>query len=217
MKAFAILSIVGMVLLSCGGDQSQLDSKALKKEMSDREIKKISESEILNLAKERGDKIATQAQMALGSKLKEALQEGGPVHALEFCNVNAYPLLDDLRETYNVSIKRASLRTRNPDDKPNDIEAQILDAYQYNIENELELNDNLQKLGDSAILFTRPISLNNGICLNCHGEVGTEINQLTLEKIEELYPEDNAKGHKLGDLRGMWSIVFDRKELVLDL
>ena len=205
------------VLISCGGEQSQLDSESLKEEMSNREIKRISESDIMQRAYELGDEVATQAQIALGSKLKTAMQDGGPVSAIEFCNVNAYPLLDSLRLKYQVSIKRASFRTRNPQDSPTEMEALLLEAYQYNVENSLELKDNLQKLGDTAILFSRPIVLNNAMCLNCHGESGSEISDETLKKLEEFYPEDNARDHKLGDLRGMWSIVFERKNLVLDL
>jgi hypothetical protein len=29
-----------------------------------------------------------------------------------------------------------------------------------------------------------------------------------------LYPEDKAIGHKIGDLRGMWSIRIPKKEVV---
>ena len=52
------------------------------------------------------------------------------------------------------------------------------------------------------------------MCLSCHGESGTEINETTLQKLAELYPEDKAKGHKVGDLRGMWSVRIPKSEVV---
>jgi hypothetical protein len=29
-----------------------------------------------------------------------------------------------------------------------------------------------------------------------------------------LYPEDHATGHEMGDLRGMWSLTFDKQSLI---
>jgi hypothetical protein len=44
------------------------------------------------------------------------------------------------------------------------------------------------------------------MCLNCHGQPGTDISAETQKALAELYPNDLAIGHKIGDLRGMWSI-----------
>jgi len=53
--------------------------------------------------------------------------------------------------------------------------------------------------------------------LNCHGEPGKEISEETLQKLNELYPEDKAIGHQIGDLRGMWSIKIPKKEVVKEM
>ena len=63
----------------------------------------------------------------------------------------------------------------------------------------------------------KAITIPNGLCLNCHGEPGKEINESTLEKINSLYPEDKAIDFKVGDLRGMWSIEMPKKEVVKDI
>ena len=46
-------------------------------------------------------------------------------------------------------------------------------------------------------------------CLKCHGKPDIDIAQGTLKKINQLYPNDLAKGYKLDDLRGLWKIEFD--------
>jgi Protein of unknown function (DUF3365) len=219
MEMVKIVPFCLTLILFCGCDfkQESLKSEALQKEIASRKIKKISEGDILDLASKLGGEIATLAQKTLGGQLKKSMQEGGASEAINFCNVNAYPLLDTFRSSYDVGIRRVSLRIRNPMDAPNEIESQILEAYQYNIENDLPLDDNLQEIGDTVILFSRAIVLNNGLCLNCHGDIENEINPEVRGIITRLYPNDNATGHSLGDLRGMWSITFRKKDLVLNL
>ena len=114
-------------------------------------------------------------------------------------------------------IKRTSFKIRNPANLPNDLESQILDAYAYSLENGLELTPNLQRIDQDYILYTRPIILDNALCLACHGKPGEEIVDTQLELLGSLYPEDKAVGYELGQLRGMWSIKLSQKELVLSL
>jgi hypothetical protein len=47
------------------------------------------------------------------------------------------------------------------------------------------------------------------MCLNCHGTPGKHIQDATLTKIQQLYPEDRAVNFKEGDLRGLWHIIFN--------
>ncbi|MEO1053991.1 MAG: DUF3365 domain-containing protein [Bacteroidota bacterium] len=177
----------------------------------------ISEEELTQIALEEGDRISTMAQKALGSQLKKAISEGGPVHAVRFCNTVAYPILDSLTTSMEVTIKRASLRTRNPKDAPNKVERKILAIYNNQIANQQTPKPVVEMLDGGRILYAKPIMLNNPLCLNCHGEVGTQISTDTHQLIEELYPEDNAIGHKLGDMRGIWSITFREGDLVENL
>ncbi len=170
-----------------------------------------SSDKLMALARQKGDSISMMAKAALGSQLKAAIQEGGPAYAVEFCNVAAYPILDSLPA--KASIRRASLRIRNPKDAPTDTEKEILQYYESRLSSEELLEPQVRETGNN-ILYARPILLDNPLCLNCHGSPGTHIQEETMAKLDQLYPEDNAKNHALGDLRGIWSISFDRDELV---
>lgn len=179
------------------------------------EVKKLSEVEILDEAMAWGEEISAEAQNQLVSTLQKAIAEKGVPETVEFCNVEALPILLEASTKHNVTIKRASITYRNPADKPSELEAAILDAYAYNAENDIKNEPNIQKLQNGEVLlYTKAIQIPNSFCLSCHGEVGIDISEKTLEKIQRLYPEDKAKGHKIGDLRGMWSIKIPKTEVI---
>lgn len=170
------------------------------------------EEEIISLARSEGDRISSVAQQALGGQLKTAMASGGPVHAVEFCNASAALILDTLQPGWEIRLKRASLRVRNPKDTPDAIEKEILNMYAEQVANGREPEPMIEEDG-KQLIYAKPILLNNPICLSCHGVPGKDIMPETLEKLQELYPEDRATGHKMGDLRGIWSITFNTKEL----
>jgi hypothetical protein len=169
--------------------------------------------EVTELAMMEGDKISMMAQKALGSQLKKAIIEDGPTYAVQFCNIAAYPILDTLKTDLNISIRRASLRVRNLKNEPTDSERKILEKYDDQLNNGSQVTSVVEVLNDKQVLYAKPIILDNPICLNCHGQVGPHVSAETHNLIKNLYPQDNAINHKIGDLRGIWSIIFDRDEL----
>lgn len=180
---------------------------------TDQDTHKIESAQVEQLVIKTGQKIASDAQQALGGQLKKAISEKGPAYAVDFCNSAAYPILESVSTDFSVSIKRPSLRTRNPNDAPSPTEREILISYQEDIEKDRELTPVVKPLGDDQLMYAQPILINTPLCLNCHGEKGTQVAEATLAVIKKHYPTDNALNHKLGDLRGMWSITFNRKEL----
>ena len=126
--------------------------------------------------------------------LQEAIANEGVPAAIRFCNVHALPILQDVSDKYNVEIRRVSNDYRNPADKPLDYEEGILDTYVYNGENDIANEPNIQKIeGGEILLFTKAIMIPNALCLNCHGQAGSEISPETMKVLDELYPEDKAK------------------------
>lgn len=210
-----ILSIAAVA--SCTQKMDKENKKAATEGLKNSEIKRVSEAEIIDNAFSRGRLIADTAQLLLGKTLKSTINAQGVEAAIQYCNISSYPLLESLSKKYGADIKRASLRLRNPKDAPDEIESEILEAYQYSLDQGLAINDNVQIIDDSYLLYTKPIMMGDPVCLNCHGEVGDEVTETTYSKIMELYPEDNALNHKTGDLRGIWSIKLDKASIVRDL
>ena len=171
-------------------------------------------AQLEEIALAEGNRISALAQNALSEQLKQAISEGDVLEAVKFCNVVAYPILDTLATGLDAEIKRASLRLRNPRDAPTDTERKILEQYQSQLNSSEELLPVVEVLDEQQILYAKPIVMNNPLCLNCHGAVGTQVSDETHTLLNSLYPEDDATGHQLGNLRGIWSITFSQEDIV---
>ncbi len=153
-----------------------------------------------------GMEIAQATQQQLGKNLKKALEEGGPLHALEFCNVEAIPLTAQMEKEHNAVIKRVSDKNRNPDNVANKEEQYYITHFKHGIQNGREPAPVvIPKNGKNKFYY--PI-VTNKMCLQCHGKP-EEMKPEVLQKIKELYPEDKALGYSENEVRGIWSIELE--------
>ena len=209
----SIIFITLILFWNCSGDK-RADTRAVKEEIESRKLKKVSEAEILVKVLDLGNLVSAEAKQTLGKNLQEALQQGGVPHAISFCNVNAMPIVDSLSKSHNATIRRVSFKTRNPLDQPDEIERALLEAYEFQWKDSIPLNANVQKIDDERYLFTKPIFVDNALCLVCHGKPENGLTNETAEFIKKEYPDDQATGYEIGDLRGMWSITFPKKNII---
>ncbi|GAA0877770.1 hypothetical protein GCM10009119_07380 [Algoriphagus jejuensis] len=201
-------------MLACG-PQERISKDTFEQVNEAMDVKRFTEAEILEEAMAWGDSITNEAQAQLISNLQKAIAENGTTGALEFCNVQALPILEKTANHYQVGIRRVSNRNRNPSNLPNEDESPILDAYEYTAENNGKSDPNIQKIEEGAVfLYTKPITIPGKFCLSCHGTPGLDIDAPTAQKLAQLYPNDKAIDHKVGDLRGMWSVRIPKKEVV---
>ena len=145
---------------------------------------------------------------ALSGELKAAVTEGGVQQAIEYCSLNAISLTDSLANNKNVTIKRATDRPRNPLNKLNEDERIIFNHYQEAIANDLPYSDTLILFSNQSIYY-KPIRIND-LCLKCHGDPNS-IEEYDF--IKEKYPNDQATGYNLNDLRGIWCVSYDSEAL----
>lgn len=179
------------------------------------EVKRINEGEIFNKSKELGGEIASQAQKALIQTLTKAIEEKGLEGAVEHCNLVGLQIVEEAGKNFNASVKRTALKYRNKANKPTDKEQELLEAYEFNAENNLAMEDNIQLVDDGkTVLFTRAIMLGAPLCLNCHGTTETDILPAIMSSIQELYPDDMATGFSPGEFRGMWAISIPKREVI---
>jgi len=205
-----LILLIG-IIISCG-PRERVSKEVFDEVNKNMEVKRLTEAEIIQEAMIWGDSISVRAQKNLISNLQKAIEEGGMVHAIDFCHENAEELTNDLD---GVLIRRVSTKNRNPNNFPDSQEAPILDAYAYNSENGLESKPNIQKIENGEIfLYTKAIIFPGGICLKCHGEPNSQISTPVVEALNNLYPQDKAIGFKFGELRGMWSLRIPKKQVV---
>lgn len=215
--AYFMYFVVFLVILwSCVSDK-KVDSEAVREEIKNREIKKVTEADIVNKVHEIGNLITLSAKKTLGKNLQNALQNGGVENAIGFCSLKATPLVDSLSKSFGAEIKRVSLKARNPSNVPNDLEKELLEAYAYQWKDSIPLQTNVQALEGSRYLFTKPILVDNALCLSCHGKYDNGLLKKSADFIKSKYPDDKATGYQIGDLRGIWSIMISKKNVVQSL
>ncbi|MFM1942137.1 MAG: hypothetical protein RI897_1119 [Verrucomicrobiota bacterium] len=159
-------------------------------------------------ATQHGREIAAEVGKSLSSVLLAAIQEGGPTNAIPLCSVQAAPLTASLAMKHGVTIRRVSHRPRNAANRASDSETQIIQQYQEQKAAAQPLQPLLQTAADGGLTFYAPIAIATNLCLNCHGIPGDTLAPETGDALAKLYPQDQATGFKLGDLRGLWRIDF---------
>ena len=159
-----------------------------------------------NVYVEKGKTIAASTFSILGRDLQKAMKEGGVQNAVKYCNLAASPLVDSLMQVHKANIKRTSLKTRNPENKPTEKERIQLERYQKQYETGGDLKPVYHKY-NKQITFYAPIYVTE-LCQNCHGKIGGSLKEKDFGFIHNFYPTDEAINYKVGDLRGMWSISF---------
>lgn len=209
-KSVQFLVVLSLVLVTCqsspsdSNSSSDRDSVALLKQF---EKDRLTASELANY-KKLGMEYANSTQAALGQKLMKKVGEKGTDGAVDFCNVEAIPLTDSMAAIHQVSIRRVTDRPRNPDNAASANELSLMKAYLSEIKDGKELEAKL-KVDSAQVHFYYPINTNT-FCLNCHGQPNKEVNKETLAILSERYPNDKALNYTANELRGMWSITFDR-------
>jgi len=157
---------------------------------------------------ERGLKYALATKAELGKKLSGTIEKKGTREALEFCNKKAYSLTDSMALVHNATIKRVSDKARNKYNKANVNELKYINTFKTIIAKKEEPQPIIVET-NSLVHFYYPITT-NALCLQCHGEPEKEINSRTLQSIKVLYPEDEAIGYGINEVRGIWSITFNK-------
>jgi len=166
-------------------------------------------AEAQRVALQRGKAIAAETFGLLSSNLQSAIQQGGLSNALPFCSLAASPLTAGMAEKHGVTLRRVTHKPRNPAGRASDVELTILKSFETALAAGNFTNPPpplATNLIEGQATFFAPIVLNNALCLKCHGEPGMDISAENLAIIQQHYPQDEATGFKLGQLRGAWRI-----------
>jgi hypothetical protein len=129
--------------------------------------------------------------------MKTALMAGlqeGPNKAIAACSVEA-PKLAAEASTGGIQVGRTSTKLRNPSNAPKPWMEPLLKRY---AEDEKAREPVVVAVDDKTIGYMEPIYV-QPMCVTCHGEAIPPDIQAALD---ELYPNDQAKGYAPGDLRG---------------
>lgn len=156
---------------------------------------------------EIGLEYALATKKLLGENLMGTIQKQGTLEALAFCNIQAMPLTASMSAKYNATIKRVSDKNRNPNNKANAEELVYIEQFKKQLADKKEPKPVMVDKGET-IQFYYPIPTNT-MCLQCHGKPN-DINPAVRAKTLKLYPNDLAIGYGENEVRGIWSITFNK-------
>jgi len=169
--------------------------------------------EIETAVLEAGGPAADALVGTLVSRLTGAMQEGGPVNAVDFCSTSASELTAGVAREQGLDIKRTSLRYRNPANAPDQAETEALKYFESALSETGALpGEWVQKAGRDEYRYYRPLTVAPP-CLRCHGD-SEQIDSAVQAILDERYPGDLATDYSVGDFRGVVrvSIPADRVE-----
>ena len=137
------------------------------------------------------------------TELQAALRQGladGPAGAITACRVDA-PRIAGSLSVDGVVMGRSSHKLRNPANAAPGWLGPVLDSY---VDGSAGLAPQVVDLDDGRSGYAEPI-MTQSLCLTCHGK---ELHPDVVERVKELYPEDQAIGFNAGDFRGVFWVEF---------
>ncbi|MDN5212859.1 hypothetical protein QQ020_12410 [Fulvivirgaceae bacterium BMA12] len=207
-KILMFLLLFGLTGCNTEGNKA-VDREKIKQEMSDRQIKRVSEPALMEAAFQTGEKLVSAAEGVLLEKLKNFSENNQLDSVVDQVGHQDYEkliaaLIDSLNHEagHRISLIGLGLEKIHPDTSV--IEKQLLDAYQYNVEHDIPLEDNIQKSGTGYLLFTRAITSEMNIC------------SLILAKNISSDDPDKLSGQQVG-FCGIWSIKLSKKDIIKSL
>lgn len=164
----------------------------------------------LTQREQAAEQVSKQFIKQLGGHLKKEMQASGPVKAINVCKEVAPEIANQLSIENGWSVTRVSTKTRNsllgtPDlwerKALAEFEARAAKGEKYSTMNKAAVVD---EDGKFYYRYMKPLAI-QPICLTCHGS-DEQIPAPVKAELEKLYPFDQAKGYKDGELRGAVTI-----------
>lgn len=172
--------------------------------------------ELLESTRARAAPVARALMESLEGRLKQALGKGGPIEAIEVCQLEALSLTKTVRDRKEVThLKRVGVRLRNPANAPDKHEAEALAFFTRNgIEAGQFPDEHLQEItttdGRTEVRYYRAITL-QARCVACHGPTD-QMPTVIREALQQRYPSDAATGFTPGQLRGLMVVGLNPEE-----
>jgi len=205
-----IFLTTSMILITAVCFDAQAQSNTVQEAQYDANSSSVSTGIDFDTEKQRSIEAVKVFATSLQTELKKGLKEGGAPNAITICNTRAVLIAMDVSKKKNLTIKRVSLKNRNPDNAPNEWQKKILENFEKRKLSgepvaELTYADVAEIDSRKQFRFMKAIPT-KAICITCHGE---NISVDVKDRLDQLYPNDKARGYRPGDIRGAFVVIRD--------
>jgi len=195
VKSFALIAVMGLfVWMNATSPRAYSDEPQGQKEPVDAALR-------------QARRLADELLERVRGLLMAELEKGGYEGAVRVCSEIAQEVPREIAAQTGASIRRVSLRYRNPKNIPDEYERRKLEEFEQQHRARAladESFDVVREDGRQYLRYMRPI-LVGPMCVTCHGPreaIPSSVRAVLAEK----YPEDRATGYRSGDLRGAVSV-----------
>lgn len=154
--------------------------------------------------------VTLQFVSQLGGHLKKEMKANGPVAAIKVCQDVAPKIANALSLENGWRVTRVTTKPRNSLLGSSDQwERETLAGFESRADKgEQYLNmvkaEVIDEAGKSYFRYMKPLAV-QPVCVACHGSE-EQISADVKAELDKMYPHDQARGYKVGDLRGAVSI-----------
>lgn len=139
---------------------------------------------------------------ALKHTLQTGIQEKGLLESIGMCHSQAPEISNSLSQN-GWKMSRTAVKFRNEKNQPDEWEQMILASFETRLANGDDIKVlEASKLENGVFHYMKAIPTGQ-VCLNCHGH---SITPELADRLDELYPNDKARGFSVGQLRGAFSL-----------
>lgn len=139
----------------------------------------------------KADEADQMLRQRLMGKVMATVKEEGFVAAVNVCHGEAEPITKAVGEEMNVKIGRVSDRLRNPKNVGPDWVEELIETADGEAHYAVQ---------DDVFRAVKPLPIAEN-CLKCHGQTD-ELAEGVASALDQYYPDDQATGYELGDIRG---------------
>lgn len=184
---FKLLFLSFPILLLSSCYERLPESKEIAAEAKRRKIGRIKPADILEETNRLGKLIISATDSVWNLNLDKEIDSKTTRQNSSACIIELQPFRNKSLEDFSISkwgIENIKYSKSNIKEK------EIFEAYVYNVLNKMPIASNIQKLGDTVLLYTQPIYFDKSKCKNCH------------------------TSGKTTDFAGMWSVSMSKKKIV---
>jgi Protein of unknown function (DUF3365) len=153
--------------------------------------------------------VATSVPPKLLGVLQAETARGGPEGAIAACRDQAPALARAASQESGWTVRRVSLRNRNPGAVPDAWERAALEDFDRRaaakeLPATLERAEVMQVNGQPVQRYMRALPTLE-LCTQCHGTTD-KLSPAVVERLKALYPADRATGYRVGEIRGAMTL-----------
>lgn len=200
MRVVVMIMLALLVFGGCGQKVEKAETKPEPRAQSDEQ-----------LLQEASEKLIMDFMGEMKGELMKAVSEGGMAGAIKVCKEMAPAVMARYAEHPGWSIKRVTDKPRNPGHMVDSIQREVLAKFATADPEHKDCIGTWMDAGTGKTYhYFKPIAM-DGMCTKCHGTAEAMDPDVAM-MLPEFYPEDQATGYEVGDLRGMFVVEISWPE-----